>query len=183
VGSKTGRPRTNSEADFLSHVVKQDGCWGWTGKVQEDGYAYYSLGSEYPAYRVSYVMHHGPVPLGLVVRHTCHNRLCVNPDHLILGTQTENVADMVESGRSKLCGPRGLRLGPPPPRQKSNWSPERVLALRQALGFSQEQLARDRDNYPSLGVRQDGPVETGVAVPRSTRSESRVILKLPPPSA
>jgi DNA-binding XRE family transcriptional regulator len=127
----------------LSHVVKQDGCWGWTGKVQEDGYAYYSLGSEYPAYRVSYVMHHGPVPLGLVVRHTCHNRLCVNPDHLILGTQTENVADMVESGRSKLCGPRGLRLGPPPPRQKSNWSPERVLALRQALGFSQEQLARE----------------------------------------
>lgn len=56
-------------------------------------------------HRVMWEHLNGPVPPGLVVMHTCDNRACCNPDHLTLGTQADNVRDMMAKGRSRYAKP------------------------------------------------------------------------------
>lgn len=51
------------------------------------------------AHRLVYTMSHGPIPEGMVVRHTCDNPACENPNHLIIGTQRDNIQDTMDRGR------------------------------------------------------------------------------------
>lgn len=75
------------------------GCWIFTGACDKHGYGTLSTGwkkSPIKAYRASYLIHIGEIPKGLVVRHKCDTPSCVNPNHLELGTQRDNVRDMVK---------------------------------------------------------------------------------------
>ena len=77
-----------------------DQCWVSSGKLYPNGYARCNIaGRTFGAHVVSYTLHVGPVPKGMVVRHMCDNRPCVNPYHLCLGTQRDNIGDAVERGR------------------------------------------------------------------------------------
>jgi hypothetical protein len=85
---------------FLEHVNKTDTCWLWTGCCHKKGYGQFKInGKTVKAHRWSYEQHKGAIPEGLMMRHKCDVRNCVNPDHLEVGTNTDNMRDMVERGR------------------------------------------------------------------------------------
>lgn len=76
-------------------------CWNWTASLR---CGYGQIGHEadmLQAHRVAWTIHRGPIPDGKCVLHRCDNRRCCNPDHLFLGTRTDNHADMVSKGRHR----------------------------------------------------------------------------------
>lgn len=88
---------------LLSRCIEDPvtGCWNWTGSCIQKGYGHFvSRGIHYVAHRESYKAFKGPIPDGLLVRHinSCHNRKCINPDHLELGTHQDNMDDMCKLG-------------------------------------------------------------------------------------
>jgi hypothetical protein len=96
---------------FWKYVDKrgENECWLWKAFVQCDGYGQFSLnGRKYRSHRVMWSIHHNKeIPPKLCICHHCDNPSCVNPYHLFLATQQENMDDMVRKGRLK--GLRGER--------------------------------------------------------------------------
>jgi hypothetical protein len=86
---------------FWSRVDRTDECWNWTRGKDPDGYGVIQFrGRQWRAHRVAYILTYGSAG-ELFVLHRCDNRGCVRPDHLFLGTNDDNMADMVAKGRSK----------------------------------------------------------------------------------
>lgn len=91
----------------VDSTTTPDGCWLWTGGTfRGSGYGRFSLSdarrSSVRSHRWGYEHLVGPIPDGMVVRHTCDVPLCHRPDHWILGTPADNSADMVARGRSHV---------------------------------------------------------------------------------
>lgn len=81
--------------------VTADGCWEWLGENRHrDGYGVIKRNQKnVKTHRIAYELWVGEIPDGQVVRHDCDNPICVNPGHLRLGTQADNIRDMVARGR------------------------------------------------------------------------------------
>lgn len=76
------------------------GCWIWMKSQSGNGYgSAYKDGRNRNASRVSWEVFNGTVPPNLFVCHKCDTKLCVNPDHLFLGTNYENITDMVKKNK------------------------------------------------------------------------------------
>ena len=81
------------------YEIAGDGCWNWTGKRNQNGYGCLRVDGVYSrAHRVMYFMLNPDADRNLVVMHTCDNPRCVNPAHLRLGTQKDNIMDMHKQG-------------------------------------------------------------------------------------
>lgn len=101
------------ETRFWKKVVKRKlGCWNWTGSTDKLGYGRMSVGARgmghIKAHRVSWLIHYGEIPAGLVVAHACDNPNCVNPKHLLIGSQMANLVDMGKKGRVSFVSYKNL---------------------------------------------------------------------------
>lgn len=77
-------------------LMADNGCWVWTACRSRDGYGVMNVGL---AHRFSWKAFRGPIPKSMYVLHKCDNPSCVNPDHLFIGTQFDNMRDMKAKGR------------------------------------------------------------------------------------
>jgi hypothetical protein len=94
------------EAKFMPEPMS--GCWLWFGAHDSRGYGQVNLNKvREGAHRVAWRIYHGAIPDGLLVCHRCDNPACVNPDHLFLGTYTDNMRDCSNKGRLKLTHHKG----------------------------------------------------------------------------
>lgn len=127
------RRRRSADERFWEKVDRRgaDECWRWLGAILKMGYGNFRATpttNEY-AHRFAWRTHNNqPIPVGLVVRHSCDNRWCVNPAHLSIGTHADNVMDKV------LKGKQGA---------KCKLTPDQVREIRRELaaGVMQKRLA------------------------------------------
>jgi hypothetical protein len=99
---------------FWAKVHATGDCWLWTGARDMSGYGYMYLGSGHAnrsrdfAHRLSYRIHHGPIPAGMHVDHICHVLTCVTPGHLRLATPKQNGENRLGPNRNGTSGVRGV---------------------------------------------------------------------------
>lgn len=147
------------EERFWRFVQKSDGCWLWKSSFTVKGYGKLGGGGrggkQLLAHRVSYEIHHGEIPDGMVVMHKCDNPACVNPDHLQVGTQSENILDSLSKGRKVCVAP--VHQG------EQHWSAklteDDVRAIRESKGIPYTELAKQYGVYPSV-IRRAAVGET-----------------------
>lgn len=89
---------------FDKAIIQENGCWEYCGYIGTHGYGQIRIGGRVNGkllrtHRVAYDLVKGDIPKGINVLHTCDNPKCVNPDHLFLGTQQDNVDDCINKGR------------------------------------------------------------------------------------
>jgi hypothetical protein len=136
---------------FWSKVEKSDerSCWNWKAGTR-NGYGRLWLdGGIKSAHRVAWEFTNGPIPDGLRVLHRCDNPSCCNPAHLFLGTQEDNVADMVSKGRQRSASPgrsggvlspcKGTKNG----RSKLTTQQIEIIRGRASAGEKLARIARD----------------------------------------
>lgn len=91
---------TDRERFKAMWLLDHKGCWLWTGYKVRGGYGdFWYSGGRMPAHRYAWIMHNGAIPEGLHVLHRCDVPACVNPEHLWLGTNTDNIRDSISKGR------------------------------------------------------------------------------------
>lgn len=91
---------------FWEKVTITDGCWIWTAATHEWGYGVMQRGRAgrgvIKAHIASWIIHFGHIPIGMNVLHHCDNPPCIRPQHLFLGTISDNTQDMISKGRGLI---------------------------------------------------------------------------------
>lgn len=150
-------------------VIQKNGCWEWHGPVNHKGYGFNTYkGQSEAVHRVMYrcTKGNGEIPDGMFVCHHCDNRRCVNPEHLWIGTNNDNVQDMRLKKRGNaqkktICKRghplSGENLGVRGPRQHRFCKTCDFIAKRMKLGWTFEQastIPKQKPGYRVVNVRQ-----------------------------
>lgn len=137
--------RTPFEVRFWRKVDRRgpDECWLWIGR-KDGGYGSLSLGGRgsprVVAHRASFELKHGPIPPGLFVCHRCDTPRCVNPAHLFLGTNADNMHDALIKGRLSHVN-RGRFDGEKNPAATLTEDAVRAIRRELSMGHSQSTIA------------------------------------------
>lgn len=126
---------------FIEKIaIGMSGCWYWMGHIDGIGYGRFNHPSESKAHRAAWRLFNGNIPAGLKVLHHCDVRGCVNPAHLFLGTQTENMQDALRKGRLRSVPKHGESNPMARLTQKKVARIKEIISKRE--GTTQRQLAR-----------------------------------------
>lgn len=120
------------------YTKRTEDCWLWIGYRDPQGYGRLNVGNRpLLAHRLSYEQKYGSIPDGKILCHKCDNPQCVNPDHMFVGTQADNIADMEHKGRARKVGRAGSKHS------------MAVLSEAQArkIKFGQEPASKMADRY------------------------------------
>lgn len=143
---------------FWARVQKSEGCWLWQGPPDKST-GYGSMMVQYRrwgAHRLSWALNLGPIPCGMSVLHRCDVRLCVKPEHLFLGTQADNMADMARKGRAASGDRNGRRLHPGSvPRGENHGGAKLTDADVRDIRKLLREGARNKDLAARFGVHPD----------------------------
>jgi uncharacterized protein YeaO (DUF488 family) len=143
--------------------VPECGCWIWEGSAGpgKPGHRYgdfHFQGRHYTAHRASYEAFKGSIPPGMQVLHSCDTTLCVNPAHLSVGTNQENIEDSVRKGRRigvTRRRPRGLKYRP-----KTLESRAKVMRIQPADRLVVKELAAQGMKHGEIAARYNVSVTT-----------------------
>lgn len=101
-GEKVVKRTENISIDWIKAncIIDSNNCWNWNNFLTEDGYGQLSSGGVlYKVHRLTYLLSKGIIKDELIVRHLCNNKKCCNPEHLELGTHSDNANDAVRNSR------------------------------------------------------------------------------------
>lgn len=127
----------NRKEYFDSFINKDGECWNWTGEIK-GGYGYFSINHiNLPVHRLMYEKYKGKITKGKCVCHSCDNTKCVNPDHLWLGSHSDNMKDMIQKERGNKSKGEA--------HYNSKINEQQVLEIKKQLshGLSMRQIERN----------------------------------------
>lgn len=136
--------KVNKQGSIPVHCPELGACWEWTAYRLKKGYgAFHTKGNiKELAHRMSWQLAYGDIPEKLFVLHKCDNPSCVNPEHLFLGTNLDNMADMRIKKRSN-AGEKNLM-------KRLTWDIVRAIRAAYATGkYNQHELGKMFNAYPS----------------------------------
>lgn len=141
-----GKPKNAKQSFDQKWIFVPSGCWEWLS-ADPGTYGHFTMRgmgyrNQMNAHRASWILHNGAVPNGLFVLHKCDNKRCVNPEHLFLGTQADNMNDMSRKGRS-YRGVRVRMFGADNPASRLTAEKAFDIRWRVASGFDRHKVAEE----------------------------------------
>jgi hypothetical protein len=129
-------------------VLGPDDCWEWQACINSNYGVLVVKKKNQKAHRVSYVINVGVIPDGLLVCHRCDNTICVNPNHLFLGTNKDNMLDKMSKGRQ--VNPLGVKHG------RAKLTEIQVLKIRQDARLLREVAKEYKVNIMTISNIRSG---------------------------
>lgn len=124
---------------FFSKIEKTSKCWNWKGSTRNGYGAFKYRRKVYGAHRFSWMLFNGEIPFSKIICHKCDNKLCVNPNHLFVGTHKDNMQDMVKKGRHRsVCK---FQLGRIPKNRKLTIKEAKKIRTLYKKGIKKNKLA------------------------------------------